>query len=164
MKYASLLINTGKTVFRRHDIALIVDIPSMSGLSNFLMRAKKQNILQLVHNGLRALYRYNPKELASKIRKKSYISLETVLYEAGVTFQFSPQTIHCISDDSRQYRIHEYSYIYHKIKTDILLNPLGIISTATTRIATPERALCDLLYLYPQTSIENIEILDQRKL
>lgn len=164
MKHFQLLINSGKTVFKRDDIGLLVDIPSRSGLSNFLMRAKSQKLLQPMHNGLRALYRYDHKELACKIRKRAYISLETVLYEAGVIFQFSPTTIHCVSDDSRQYEIQGYRYIYHKIKSDILFNPLGIISTPYTMIATPERALCDLLYLYPQTTIENIEILDRSKL
>ncbi len=164
MKHIAKVINSGKTVFRRSDISLLLDIPSVSGLSNFLTRAREQDILQPIQNGLWALHRYNPKELACKIRKNSYISLETVLYEAGVIFQFSPHTIHCISDDSRQFKIDDYQYIYHKIKAEILFNPLGITTTQTMMIASPERALCDLIYLYPQTSVENIEILSPVKL
>jgi hypothetical protein len=69
-----------------------------------------------------------------------------------------------MSDDSRLYTIDTTTYIYHKIKNDILLNPIGIITTPTTMIASPERALCDMLYLYPKMSVENIDILDRNKL
>lgn len=86
------------------------------------------------------------------------------MYEAGVLFQFAPQTIHCMSDDSRSSKVGDTTYIYHKIKDSILYNPLGINISETMAVASPERALCDLVYLYPQTQLENIHALDKKKL
>jgi hypothetical protein len=164
MKHIALLINSWKTVFRRDDIELLLDIKSVSGISNFFTRAQKQEILYRKQNGLWTLKQYWKEELACKIRKKSYVSLETVLYQAWIIFQFSPHTIFCISDDTRRHTIDGIHYQYHKIKDEILLNPLGIMVTQTTMRASPERAFCDLLYLYPKSSVENFEWLNRKKL
>jgi len=164
MKHISLLINSGKTVFRRKDLELLLNIKSVSGLSNFLTRAKKQNILFPIQNGLWRLKNYNNSELACKLRIKSYISLETVLYSSGIIFQFSPNIIHCISNNSRNYIVEWTNYVYHKIKDDILFDPIGVNISTNTMIATPERALCDLLYLYPNTNVENIQWLNTKLL
>jgi hypothetical protein len=68
-------------------------------------------------------------ELASKLRKKSYISLETVLQSAGIIFQDYSHTITLVSDNSVSHEIEGKIYQFSKIKDTILANSLGIINT-----------------------------------
>ncbi len=46
--------------------------------------------------------------------------------------------------------------IYKKVKDEVLLNPLGINSENNLSKATPERALCDVLYLFGNQFFDNI--------
>jgi hypothetical protein len=56
------------------------------------------------------------------------------------------------------------TFTYHKLKNELLSNPLGIIQTGKYAIATPERAVCDRLYLSPNYYFDNVEPLDKEKL
>lgn len=49
-------------------------------------------------------------------------------------------------------------YTYTKIKTELFENGVGIKEYPTYRMAMPERALCDYLYLYPRATLDNPEI------
>jgi len=155
MNNISILIKTSKTVFSLEELQKLFTIPTKKGLESFLYRAKKNNILQNPYQGFWALPNYNPLELACKIKKQSYISLETVLFKEGISFQYYGNTISCTSTDSRTYTIDGKTYAFYKIKSDILNNPIGIRDHEHYRIATPERALCDYIYLHPNAGIDN---------
>lgn len=155
MNNIAILIKTGKTVFSLEELQKLFDIPTKKGLESFLYRAKKSGILQNPYQGFWALPKYDPLELACKIKKHSYISLETVLFREGIFFQYYGNTISCASTDSRTYTIDGKIYAFSKIKSDILNNPIGIRDHQNYRIATPERALCDYIYLHPNAGIDN---------
>jgi hypothetical protein len=155
MNNIAILIKTGKTVFSVEELQKLFAIPTKKGLESFLYRAKKGDILQNPYQGFWALPNYDPMELACKIKPQSYISCETVLFKEGIFFQYYGNTISCASNDSRTYKINDKTYAFYKIKSDILNNPIGIRDHEHYRIATPERALCDYIYLHPTARIDN---------
>jgi hypothetical protein len=164
MQNIKKIIDSEKTVFNIQDLKNVLKIPTLAGLNSFLRRAKSNEILINICNGLRALPKYNNFELACKLKSVSYISLETVLVHAGVIFQNYENIITCISNNSKTSNIQDKIFRYSKIKDIILYNTLGIQIKKTYMIATPERALCDLVYLNPDINIENINILNFDKL
>ncbi len=167
MNNLSLLIQTQKTVFTFSDIKKITQIPTDAGVKSFLQRAKANQILHNPYKGVRTLANYDHYEFAHVLRPQSYISCETVLFQKGIFFQYYGNTISSVSDDSRKYTIDTKKIIYYKIKDTILHNPIGIKQRKHYRIATPERALCDYIYLNPRGTIdapENINIIRLKQL
>ncbi len=164
MNIITTLIETGKTIFTNQELKEIVKIPTAKGFESFLYRAKKSKTLYNPIKGYRALPNYEPMELACKIKKNTYISCETVLFKEGVFFQFYGNTFSCVTSDSRYYKIDGRLFPYYKIKSSILNNPIGIRDYDNYRIATPERALCDYIYLHPNGSIDAPESINQIRL
>lgn len=165
MNNIAKLISSKHTVFTVDELKKLFSDYSQDGLNNFLRRAKNNNILYNVRNGIRVLPNYDTMELACKIKKQAYISLEYVLFKEGVIFQYYNDIITATSDDSRTYQIDNREYRYSKIKNDILMNPIGIKTYDNYRIATLERALCDLVYLNPNmTALDNPEGINKRRL
>ncbi len=164
MQKIKKLLETEQTVFLLSKLHKIFSDTDSRNVDNFLYRAKKNGLLHNPRKGIWALPRYNPFELACKIREKAYISCETVLFKEGVVFQFYGNTISCVSDDSRSYNIDEKNYIYYKIKSTITSNPIGIRDYKNYRIATPERALCDYIYLNPRGVIDSPENINKDRL
>ena len=164
MKFLDKVISSGKTVFSISDIQDITNYQNKHSVESFLYRAQKSNLLVNLRKGIWALPNYDKFELACKMRKNSYISMETVLYKEALIFQYYENTITCISDDTRTYTVDDTEFRYSKIKNLILNNSLGIKSYKNYRIATPERALCDMFYLNPLTSIENPDALNKVRL
>ncbi|MFA6256055.1 MAG: hypothetical protein WC606_02620 [Candidatus Absconditabacterales bacterium] len=154
------LINTGKTVFTSEEMGLILGIENKHTLKNSIQRLSKSGILYHHPGNIRSLKTYDHMELASKLRKKSYISLETVLQSAGIIFQDYSHTITLVSDNSVSHEIEGKIYQFSKIKDTILANSLGIINTGKYMIASPERALCDRIYLTPQYYFDNLSNLN----
>ena len=164
MKNLTILLKTKKTVFSFQEIKKILKIPTDAGTKSFLQRAKANQSLYNPYKGYWALPNYEPWELACKIKSNSYISTETVLFKEWVFFQFYGNTISCIANESRKYKIDNKELIYYKIKSDISNNPIGIREYANYRIATPERALCDYIYLNPHGVIDATENINQIRL
>lgn len=164
MNILSTLLETGKTVFRTEELSQIVKMTTKRGFDSFLYRAKKDRMLLNPQKGIRTLTKYDPNELACYLRQDSYISLESVLYQAGVIFQYYGNTITCVSDNTRTHTIDGKQYTYAKIASKIRHNEIGIKKYKTYSIATPERALCDMVYLYPHTHIDNPQSIDQIRL
>ena len=154
MENITQLIKTQRTVFSFQELKKLLKIPSEAGLKSFLQRAKKHQTLSNPFKGFWALPNYNVQELACKIKPKAYISCETVLFQQGVFFQFYGNTISCVSTNTRNYHIDGKMFPYYKIKDKILNNPIGIRNYENYRIATPERALCDYIYLNPRGVID----------
>ncbi len=164
MENLTTLLKTKKTVFSFQEVKQILEIPTEAGTKSFLQRAKANRSLANPYKGFRTLPNYEPFELACKIKSKAYVSCETVLFKEGVFFQFYGNTISCISDDSRKYKVDGKELIYYKIKSDILENPIGIRESGNYRIATPERALCDYIYLNPRGVIDAPENINKVRL
>lgn len=119
-----------------------------------------------LYRGIFGLPQYSLMEFINKLKVPSYISLETVLQQSGIVFQNYEKSFHLISSNSKYYKIdlpnipHRITVSFHKMKTSLLFSSLGIIQKKNYRIATPERALCDRLYLSPNYYFDNTENLN----
>lgn len=164
MNNLTQIIQTGKTIFRFQEIKELLGIPTDEGLKSFLRRAKAQKVLLNPVKGIWTLPHYDPLVLACVLKPWSYISGETVLFREGVFFQFYGNTISCMNSTSRRYSIGDKTYIYYTLKDSLLRNPLGIREHEGYRIATPERALCDYIYLNPRGVIDAPESINRIRL
>jgi len=109
--------------------------------------------------------KYDKLELANRIYTPSYISFETVLGRAGVTFQSYGQ-IFIASYLTRELKIDDQIYSYKKIKDSVLTRiqlPTGIEHNGIYSIATPERAFLDVVYLSKDYHFDNLSALNWEK-
>ena len=148
-----------RTVFTFSEIAMLINEPDQAKLKNKINYYVSKNKIKNPRRGIYAKEDYSAEELAGKIFKPSYISLDYVLQKEGLIFQYS-SGITSISYLSRTIEIDERIFVYRKIKDTILIETSGIILSDTgLNIATPERAFLDTLYLnqdYYCDSISNL--------
>ena len=152
-----------KTVFRLRDIALMLgekDFESLNKKLNYYVRTGK---LLNPRKGIYAKPNYSSEELACVLYTPSYISLEYVLQKAGVLFQFDSR-ITSISYLSRTIEIEDKTFMYRKIKGEIMANIKGIDRQIDqVNIASSERAFLDLLYLNKTYYFDNLNPLNKTK-
>lgn len=163
--YIKPLIDSGKTVFSLSDLRLLWNIKNPAYLKTVVSRLFGRGEILRLSRGIYALNdRFDRFELANKIKSPSYVSLETVLQESGVVFQNTGNTIFSVSNDSLVRNASGMEFSYSTLLDSILSDPFGIEHRGSAMIASPERALCDRLYLSPKTSFDNVRGLDHRKL
>jgi hypothetical protein len=151
------------TVFRLRDIALIHgerDFVSLNKKLNYYVRTGK---LLNPRKGIYAKPDYSSEELACILYTPSYISLEYVLQKAGVIFQFD-SSITSVSYLSRSIEVEDKTFVYRKIKGEIMVNTKGISRQVNqVNIASGERAFLDLLYLNKACYFDNLNPLNKAK-
>jgi len=157
------LLDSGKTVFTKNDLEKILDFKTKNALDKFLYRAKKEWLLENFYHWIYNLKNYNIFEFASKIKKKSYISLETVLKKEWIIFQHY-EKIFLVSDNNLEKKIWENNLKFNKIKDLVLLNQLWLIHKWNYIIASKERAICDRIYLSKNYYFDNLSEIDFEKL
>jgi hypothetical protein len=164
MKHSDFILSIyqdKRTVFRLADIAMLFPEAQVKYLSERMSYYVKTGRLYSLRRGVYAKPNYNPLELANMLFTPSYVSLEYVLQQAGVIFQYDSR-ITCISYLSRDTQIDGKTYSYRRIKEEIVLNPKGVIhNDAGYSIATAERAFLDLLYLNKDFYVDNLMGLNQ---
>src|SRR3989338_1358534 len=128
-----------QSVFTLKELAVLIGETDEDRLKSKVNYHIKKGRMIALRRGIYAKEKYNPLELANKIFVPSYISLETVLQEAGVNFQYY-KTIFVVSYLSREIKINDHIVRYRKIQDRILSHPLGIRQENGYAIATPERA------------------------
>ena len=148
------------TVFRLKEIALITgqsDFQSLNKKLNYAVRTKK---IVNPRKGIYALPDYNQEELSCKVFTPSYISLDYVLQQSGVIFQYDSK-ITSVSYLAREIKVDGRLFSYRKIKGEVLSNPRGIRQDKNhVNIASAERAFLDLLYLNPGYYFDHTNPLD----
>lgn len=151
---------TTQTVFGFSDLSNAVEGYSGSKLRSALKYAVQKGDLYRISKGIYSLSKeYSKQEFANKYISPSYIGLYTVFQVTGIVFQ--PYTsIYLIANRSREVEIDSQKYIYRKIKNEMLLNPMGIINENYVQKATPERAICDKLYLDGDEYFDNLRSID----
>lgn len=158
------LYSNTRTVYSLQEIAMLLNEPDAQKLKqqiNYYVRTGK---LKNPRKGIYAKENYSVEELACKVFKPSYISLEYVLQKSGVVFQYDSRITN-ISYLSRTISIDKTLYVYRKIKNDILYNSNGIIMNDNgVSIATPERAFLDTLYLNREYYFDTIKYLNQESI
>lgn len=105
---------------------------------------------------------YEKLELAGKIFKPSYVSLETALSREGLIFQYY-ESIFVVTYQTKNILCDHQNYEFKKIKNSVLTNSLGIIQKNNYAIASKERALLDTLYLYKDYHFDNLNSVDWGK-
>ncbi len=164
MKYIDRIIASWKTVFTYHDIRVLLWIENYHTIRNFLKRREQQGVFQHIYKWIYTLYKPNKFELAVKIKKNSYISFETVLKKEWVIFQDYWNTLFLASDNTWEKTVWDITYRYLKLKDSILHNPLWMIHHWNYAIASPERAICDRLYLSKEYYFDSIEHINIKKI
>lgn len=165
MNLLAKLLATRKTVFSLSELKIILKRENNVYINLLLQSLKKKWILQNLSYGIWAFRDYDIFELASKLRSSSYISFETVLEKSGIIFQHYDHTIFLASNNSFKKQIGKLTFEYHKIKDTILTNSLWMVNVENRyMIASPERAVCDMVYLYKNIVFDNIRSLNADKL
>jgi len=157
------IMRSNQTVFTAKEIALILDMREKNALKSKINYYVKKGIIKAVRRGIYVKPNYDIFELATKVYVPSYISLETVLQNEGVIFQYYKE-IFVISHLSRKLEIDKNEIQIRRVKHEILLNQSGIQRKNNYSIATKERAFLDALYLYGDYYFDNVEILDKNSI
>lgn len=151
-----------KTVFSTDDLSSFFWV-EYSKIKHKISYYAKTGDLTRIYHGIYVLDRdYNPLELAGKILRPSYISLDTVLRQEGIIFQYSEE-IKVISYKTTKLKIDGHSIDFHFLKKRVRNNSEWIIHTGHISIATKERAFLDTIYLYKDIHFDNLRPLDWQK-
>ncbi|MBI2326791.1 hypothetical protein HYU92_00580 [Candidatus Curtissbacteria bacterium] len=152
-----------QTVFTLQEIALLFPEIPYDNLKKRMSYFAKSGAIKKLSRGVYAKDQFDVLELVNKLYTPSYISLETVLQKAGVTFQYY-ESIFAISYLSRTIKVGEHTILYRRMKKDILLNKQGIEEQGNVVIASPERAFLDAVYLYKDYHFDNLNTLNWDKI
>lgn len=159
------LLKANNTVFSVSDLSLILSISDEKYLKTIIYRLTKKGVLTRLAKGIYTTKpNWNTLELANKLRTPSYISFETVLSRNNIIFQDYSNHITSAYTNTLQKIIGNKYYSYYKLNTELLSNPIGVLIQNGVAMATPERAVCDRLYLTPNYYFDNIDGLDKEKL
>lgn len=164
MKYnkmpISAILRSPCTVFTFRQIALIwggTDAGKLeAGVSYYARKGELYRIRKGIYSKDRGYDRF---ELATRIYTPAYVSFETVLAAAGVTFQ-KYDRIFVASYQTREIFCDGQSYAFRKIRDEILTNISGIDDRGNYFIASRERAFLDTLYLNREYHFDNLSGLD----
>lgn len=161
--FLNALLRSGKTVFSFKDLILLwggIDRLTAGSRVHYYIQ---QGQLYPVRKGFYAKDKdYDRFELATKIFTPSYLSFETVLGRAGMTFQFYGE-IFVASYQSREITCDGQRYHFRKIKDAILTSGEGMEHRENYSIASAERAFLDVLYLCKDYHFDNISPLNWDK-
>ena len=161
--YISTILRSNKTIFSFKDIVLLWRDPGTNAARVRLNYYVKNGDLYRIRKGFYGKDKnYNKLELATRIFTPSYVSLETVLGQAGMTFQYYSQ-IFAISYLTREIACDGQAYSFKKIKNVILTNKTGLENMGEYLMASKERAFLDTIYIQKNYYFDNLSPLDWNK-
>ena len=147
------LARMGEMVFHTGDAASIWGITNANTLHTILSRLMRGGLLFRLQNGLysiKPLHELDPLLIGSKaIHGFCYVSTETVLSRAGIIQQQVPYST-LVSSVSRQFTLAGHHFRSRRLKDLHLFNETGIVREGGVLIASPARAIADILYFNPQ--------------
>jgi hypothetical protein len=150
------VLRAENTVFTIKDLAILWQETNSNLLKSKANYYVKTGQLKQIRRGIYAKNSdYEQFELACKIYKPSYISLNTVNAMNGLNFQYY-SSIFVISYLSREIKVDGCGYNFHKIKDSILTNMQGIKNENGYSIATLERGFLDTVYMYGDKHFDNL--------
>lgn len=149
-----------QTVFTAKEVALIWKENNINPLKRRLNYYVKTGKLLSLRRGVYAKNLvYNTFELSNKLYSPSYVSFESVLAPEGIIFQHY-DTVFAAGRISKQVNIKGRGYTYHRLKENLLLNPLGVLEKNDYFCATKERAFLDTLYIHKNYHFDNLDKID----
>ena len=154
------ILKSNNTVFSFKEILLAFGESNPALLRRRIYSYIKNAHLYGIRRGLYAKDKnYNKLELATKIFIPAYVSFETVLAEAGITFQYYSQ-IFVASYQTKEIDCDGQIFSFKKLKTNILNNNSGIENKGFYSIASKERAFLDIVYLNKDYHFDNLSPID----
>lgn len=157
--YLSVILRSNKTVFSFKDIALLWRDSDNTARARITYYIKKGDLYHIRYGFYAKNKDYDRSELATKIYTPSYISFETVLGQAGITFQYYSQ-IFVASSLTRAIKSDGQEYSFKKIKDITLTNKEGLENRGEYFVASKERAFLDTLYLNKDYYFDNLNSLN----
>lgn len=160
MNYLTILLKQKQSLFHTSDLALLWNISNKNTLYTTIKRYIQKNALYRIHKGYystKPLLEIDPVLLGiGYVHDYAYLSTESVLSQTGVINQLSP-TITLISTKSMNFSILDMNYIVRVMKPELLYNESGVeMSEKGYKIATPERAVVDMIYYSPSFHFDNM--------
>ncbi|HNU81696.1 MAG TPA: hypothetical protein PKK65_03090 [bacterium] len=150
------ILKSNNTVFSFKEILLASGESNPALLRRRIYSYIKNGQLYSIRRGLYAKDKnYNKLELATKIFIPAYVSFETVLAEAGVTFQHYSQ-IFVASYQTKEIDCDGQIFSFKKLKTNVLNNNSGIENKGFYSVASKERAFLDIVYLNKDYHFDNL--------
>ncbi|MBU0576823.1 hypothetical protein KJ707_03885 [Patescibacteria group bacterium] len=162
-----------RQIFTAQDLAVLWGYDDEQKLYELIKYYVRKKQIFAIARGLYATKPYSQQDLrddpkllfaiANKLVPNSYISLFTVLKKCGVIFQYYDE-IFSVAKRSATRRVRGLNFVYKQIKSKILLSELGVEQENGVRIASLERAIADIWYLYPRLNVDGLERVNMKKL
>lgn len=157
-----LILESERTVFQIQSMVLLTGISDGVRLTKMLNYYVKKGEILNPRRGIYTKRIFNVEELACSIFHPSYLSLEYVLKQAGVIFQYD-SALTSVSYLSRTVEISGQVYSYRQIKPELWLGGEGIVQKDNVCIASAERAFLDMVYLSAGNCyFDNLRPLDKK--
>lgn len=145
-------------IFHIDDLARIWGINNRNTLLTSLKRYVGSGLMYRLYRGLysiKPVAELDPFLLgAQAINSYCYLSGETILVKQGIIFQ-QLGYFTFIGNKTRRFKIGNYTYYCRQLKDEFLYNDIGIDKTGKFNLATPERAVADILYFNPKYYFDN---------
>jgi len=162
----SELIRLDRKLYHTQDLAILWGISNKNTLYTAIKRYVQKGVLTPIYKGFYAtipLSHLDPLELGKAIiHRYTYLSTESVLAQAGVISQVTYRYTF-VSDLPKKITVGSMSFLFRKLKDGYLYNPAGIRSQNGIFVASPERAMADMLYFNPRYHFDAPESLDLDK-
>ena len=153
---------SGLTVFTLDDLGIIWGQKDRAATRQSARDYTSRGSLIRLRQGVYALpeTKLDPFAIANKLLAPSYVTGQSVLISAGLSFQYTDM-IFSAAAYNKSYKIDNKTFVYSQVKPSVLFNPLGLSITRTSSVALVERAITDLIYLskgrYPFESVGGID-------
>jgi predicted transcriptional regulator of viral defense system len=175
MNWTTILVDESRTntILQLYDLARRYNIQEVVA-RNALRRYEARGLVEHISNKIyinKLNQQFSARELVNVLRPDSYISLESALVDRGIISQ-SPAVLTCVTlGYPKTFRSHSVTIVYRKISRGLFW---GFQQKKTRynsyRIAEPEKALLDWIYLSRQEGLPtpldeiNVQFLDVSKL
>ncbi|MBI5411565.1 hypothetical protein HZA43_00125 [Candidatus Peregrinibacteria bacterium] len=153
----ALLASKQEVLFHASDLANWWGIVNKNTLRVTLQRYAKQGLLHRVYRGFYSLVplaSLDPVAVgAQALHRFCYLTTESVLYEHGIMSQ-KPSAWTFVSEKAGRLKVGEWNFKSRQLHSRHLYGSEGVVQRGNVQIATPERALADLLYFNPKTHVD----------
>lgn len=160
-----ILHKSSQTLFTVNELSAFWGIENKKILYVNISRMKSAGLIKTIQRGLYAIVGVDVDrfELASFLKKNSYISFETVLAKEGIIHQWYGSYF---SASNRKMEIkNKYGkFVYRRLPEEIINNRLGIINAGHYFIASAERAICDYFYSVKFQQLDDLKDIDKNRL
>ncbi|HEX7432751.1 MAG TPA: hypothetical protein VF326_03785 [Anaerolineaceae bacterium] len=155
-----------RKIYHSNDLALLWDITNKNTLYTTIKRYVQKGVLVPIYKGLYStvpLTQLDPLELGkSIIHRYTYLSMESVLAQAGIIAQ-TTYMVTFVSDLPKKVIVGSMSFLFRQLKAEYLNNPTGVTNQNGVFVATPERAVADMLYFNSKYHFDVPESIDFKK-